>query len=373
MAATKSNFLDKVLGRIGRLDAEGLQTALSVDGISPGWASKLLAIDPKNQELVEGRCEAAVQMVRSARGRVEAAIDFPEAAEEQSGDLQDAEKKLLSVKSALSDLLTSYYQFSKTAGEPRVAIVGAPNAGKSTLLNALLGSERSIVSQVAGTTRDVVEVRVKLPSGRWIRLLDTAGLRADAGTEDSAAHFGIEKRGMELGLEAAEFANIVIWVSDSRFSEGQVGGPVSGGRSISPNTELAQLKSSMARKKMLVELHSHADLSGAKDKNSYNFNNLNQGEKRQILSELDSLLERELAAASVAGDFDLVISRRQGQLLEIVEVEVDRALQALRGEKPIELCGEFLREAETLLCRMTAKGMGEAYIEEIFRQFCLGK
>lgn len=341
-------------------EAEGLQTALSTDGIGAGWASKLLSISPKNESAIAEKAKALIGLLRTARGRVEASIDFPEAAQEQAQEIRGAEAALLSVKQGLAQLLTSYYQFSKTAGEPRVAIVGAPNAGKSTLINSLIGAERSIVSDVAGTTRDVVEARLKLGSGRWIRLLDTAGLRktsADTLYSVAGSNEIIEKKGIELGLEAAQTANAVIWVVNSNQGESE---------------ELLKVRSSLALKTSVFVLYSHGDSFPNIDIKAYNFKQIGFTDRREILGELDKMLNVGLEQ-EVKSDFDLVISRRQGQLLASSELEVDRALESLRGHCPIELCGEFLREAETLLCRVFAQGMGEAYIEEIFRQFCLGK
>jgi len=355
-------------GKMTLPQAEALHTALSTEAISGKWASKLLSLNDKNQKLVQIRFEELLGHIRAARGRVEAAIDFPEAVEEQSKDFNEAKSLLLKAKHSNADLLSTYYNFVKSAGEPRVVILGAPNAGKSTFLNALLGSERAIVSSVAGTTRDVVEARLKTPSGLWMRFLDTAGLRQHGSTLTNfpeKQHFELEKKGIDLGLESADLASIIIWIRKPGLSE---------------ETFLLDKMDGFSKQKQILEIYSHDDLLGDEDrklfdnagKKSFNFNNLTSDHRYKILCELEKSLLQDLSE-EVKENFDLVISRRQGHLLSYIEVEIERALQCLDGSMPIELCATHLFEAESLLCRCQAQGMGEAYIEEIFKQFCLGK
>lgn len=133
-----------------------------------------------------------------------AVLDYPDEDIEDFG-LQNYEAPLKADAKALYALLQSYGQGKILRNGVSVAIVGKPNVGKSSLLNALAGFERVIVTEVAGTTRDTVEETVMLGNTR-LRLIDTAGIRK---TEDK-----IEAMGVERSKQAAENADLVIFVCD---------------------------------------------------------------------------------------------------------------------------------------------------------------
>ena len=133
-----------------------------------------------------------------------AVLDYPDEDIEDFG-LQNYEAPLKADAKALYALLQSYGQGKILRNGVSVAIVGKPNVGKSSLLNALAGFERVIVTEVAGTTRDTVEETVMLGNTR-LRLIDTAGIRE---TEDK-----IEAMGVERSKQAAENADLVIFVCD---------------------------------------------------------------------------------------------------------------------------------------------------------------
>ena len=136
-----------------------------------------------------------------AMAYLEARIDFPEEGDVAGVDLFQVTQRVDRVEQAVGRLLSSFTQGEVASQGLRVALVGPPNAGKSTLLNLLLGRERSIVTEVAGTTRDYIKEDCLL-EGRLLQLIDTAGLRE---SEEL-----VERLGMERSLEQATQAHAVI-------------------------------------------------------------------------------------------------------------------------------------------------------------------
>ncbi len=142
----------------------------------------------------------------------EAGIDFSDQDIEEIS-LPALRQRLAPIQEALEKLEGSYERGSKVQEGLRVAFIGLPNAGKSSFFNALLGEDRSIVSELAGTTRDVVRERLSLRGQRGsvtLRLEDTAGLRS---TEDR-----IEKLGVERSLRAAREAELILLIWDTSLS-----------------------------------------------------------------------------------------------------------------------------------------------------------
>ena len=140
----------------------------------------------------------------SVTAAFEAAIDYPEEDVEELAETE-ARETLAAARDALAGLVASYGAGEKVRGGVRVAIVGVPNAGKSSLLNRLLGRDRAIVTAQAGTTRDTVEESYEY-KGMLFTLVDTAGLRE---TADEA-----ERAGVERSAQAAKTAHVVLRVTD---------------------------------------------------------------------------------------------------------------------------------------------------------------
>jgi tRNA modification GTPase len=336
-------------------DAESLQIALSTEGLSGSWASQLVGSTAKNSPVLLQSFLECVDALQSARGRIEAAIDFPEAETEQAVDLAAASVKVHMVRNRLNQFLSAYYHFCRSAGEPRVVIIGAPNVGKSSLLNALVGGSRALVSETAGTTRDVVETRLRGPRGEWFRLLDTAGIRE---VIDEGSHSSLEKAGIELGLQSLQLAQVVVWLRSLI--------------DLNSSFQLDKFKEYLPPESQIIELFSFSDKAVMKSENSFNISNLDKIEISNILSLIE---EKITQSKSVVGgsENELVISRRQGQLIEKALEEVERARLCLEGKSPLELAGDCLRVAEAYLKNCVGEDLGDEYIGQIFSQFCLGK
>jgi tRNA modification GTPase len=211
-----------------------------------------------------------------------------------------------------------------------VAIVGAPNVGKSTLLNALAGREAAITSEVAGTTRDVIEVRMDL-RGLPVTFLDTAGLRE---TEDT-----VEAIGVRRAVERAQSADLRVFLIDegTTFSD------------LSPN-------------EFDIQIIAKADISGTGVSGK-----TGQG-LEQLIDQITSVLENRAARAGTA------TRERHRVAMDQSITALELAQDELRnGPDRTELAAEELRTAIRLLDSLVGRVDVEHILDEIFSSFCIGK
>ncbi|TXR50246.1 tRNA uridine-5-carboxymethylaminomethyl(34) synthesis GTPase MnmE [Phyllobacterium endophyticum] len=222
----------------------------------------------------------------------------------------------------------------------RVVIVGAPNAGKSSLLNALAGSDVAIVSDEPGTTRDLIEIRLDL-NGLPVLVTDTAGLRSSADK--------VERIGIERALERASAADLVIALTD-------IVEPV-------PH-DLSGIDQSA-----IINVGTKSDLTEAHSEVKYDL----------VISTrtgagLDSLMEVLASrAAAAAGDLSdpLPTRLRHIELLQETRREIMNAME--QETVPLEIRAEYLRRATFALGRITGDVDVEDILDVVFSQFCIGK
>ncbi|HIJ81619.1 MAG TPA: tRNA uridine-5-carboxymethylaminomethyl(34) synthesis GTPase MnmE [Desulfuromonadales bacterium] len=194
---TRRAFLN---GRIDLLEAEAVMDIIS------SRSESSLALARRQQEGALSRRVANVRsMLLHSLAMIEAYIDFPE------DDLGEADAagirtSVLSACNEVSSLLSGYDEGRILRDGVAVLIVGKPNAGKSSLLNSLLGEQRAIVTHIAGTTRDIIEETASF-SGLAVRLLDTAGIRQ---TDDL-----VEREGIGRALDCIPLADLVLFVLDT--------------------------------------------------------------------------------------------------------------------------------------------------------------
>ncbi len=246
------------------------------------------------------------------------------------------------VEAALFDALSGIEALLKTARAGRIAregarlvLLGPPNAGKSSLLNALLGFERALVAPVPGTTRDYLEAPLAL-EGLPLEAVDTAGVRA---TDDP-----IERAGVERALGLARTADLVLWVADR--SE----------RKADPPAELDPER--------VLLVASKADLPPAWRDPAYLPVSAKTGTG---LDELRKAIRERLLAGAAEGEVWLT-SERQAEALARAAAH----LEAARGA-PDDLLGLEVEAALEALAEVTGTRVVEAAIERIFKNFCVGK
>jgi len=306
-------------GRIDLTEAEGLADLIEAETESQRKAALAMAEGGLRRQIGEWQ-----ERLLTLSAIAERAIDYDE-------DDSATDPALARDCAALADELESWLALPRA--EPlkdgvRVVVAGPPNAGKSSLINAIAGQERAIVTDIPGTTRDHIEVPLAL-GGVPILLTDTAGLRA---TEDKVEAIGVERA---QGL--IEAADVVVWLGDP---------------SAAPSTD------------RVIPVHAKADIRGPGPEGSLAVSaTTGQG--------LKSLLERIAAqAASVLpADDAIALNRRQADCI----AEAAAMLRdAAKGEELI-LVAEDLRAARAAFDRLTGRAGVEDVLDALFGRFCLGK
>lgn len=290
----------------------------------------------------------------SAMAALEASIDFPDEADIPGEVNLTALEPIETLAADLEAALGDAGRLRSVREGFRVAILGPPNAGKSSLMNRLARREAAIVSPVAGTTRDVVEVRLVL-AGYPVWVADTAGLRE--------ASDAIEAEGVKRALARAEEADLRIWVSDASDDvsrETLAGLDRSGFSGVRPGD---------------LKVFNKADLAGAVAPDSGS-----EGEVFVVSARTGAGFdgfERRLAQIVrerlEADEPPLVTRARHRDLVEEALAAVERGLEGARIGMGAELVSEDLRLAARALGRITGSIDAEDLLDRIFSQFCVGK
>lgn len=229
-----------------------------------------------------------------------------------------------------------------------VAIVGAPNAGKSTLLNRLLNEERALVSEIAGTTRDVIEEVVDLDGIRF-RFVDTAGIRS---TDDR-----LERMGIERTLQRIARARIVLRLLDATT--------LAAGHLPAPEFELPEgctLLTVVNKCDLTPDLVLPEGVLGISASSGAG------------LERLHAALTQAVDAGALDRGEVIVSSSRHYEALTAARTALDRAMQGLRDGLPTDLLAEELREVIRHLGAITGRGIiSDEILSNIFSKFCIGK
>ena len=342
---TKRAFLN---GKMALSDAEGIIDMINSESIASLNAGYRLSKGEIAQKIVEIQTN-----LLDCISELEASLDYPEEMEEQAKS-----NAHVSISSAIEEL-EKLYSTSKVGEYIKqginVAIIGQANVGKSSLLNALLGRERAIVTDIAGTTRDSLEEYVEV-QGIMLKLIDTAGIRD---TEDAVERIGVDK-----AKESAKDADLVIYVTDASVSL---------------------------------------------DENDEEIINMLKGQKAVVLlnkTDLDTVLSEEILKEKIPGKEIIPISAKENKGIDLLEetlknmffegklsfndevyitnmrhkaalIDACESLRQVESSLAMQMPEDFysidLMAAYESLGSIIGEQVGEDLVDEIFGKFCMGK
>jgi tRNA modification GTPase len=332
----------------GRIDLTQAQSIADLVGAQSLAASRIALAG------LQGKLATPIKQLRSTcldiLAEVEARIDF----EDDLPPLNESEicQELQTCLNRVEEILATANRGELLRSGLKVAIVGRPNVGKSSLLNAWSQSDRAIVTDLPGTTRDVIESSLVV-GGIPIKVIDTAGIRA---TEDT-----VEQIGVERSRRAAEAADLILLTIDA-----------AAGWTKEDETIYLQVKH-----RPLILVINKTDLPTDKliaypQKIERVVNTI----AAQNLG-IDALETAILAAINLdnltAADLELAIDRRQAAALAQAKVALQQVQNTIQQQLPLDFWTIDLRDAIRALGEITGEDITESVLDRIFSRFCIGK
>jgi len=332
----------------GRLDLAQAESVAELVGARSPLASKMALAG------LEGKLSKSIESIRSVcldiLTEVEARIDFED-------DLPPLDEQ--GIKDRIAQVLLKVKQILSTAEQGellrqglKVAIVGRPNVGKSSLLNAWSRSDRAIVTDLPGTTRDIVESQLVV-NGIPIQVLDTAGIRESSDQ--------VERLGIARSQQAAQRADLILFTIDA-----QVGWTNEDELIYQQIKEFPLIllinKIDIAcqnYQQALPSVKKIVEMAAAKNQGIEDL-------ERAILDyvELDSL---------TASNLEIAINQRQSAALTMAQISLEQVQQTIENQLPLDFWSIDLRSAIASLGEITGQEVSESLLERIFSRFCIGK
>lgn len=332
---TKRAFLN---GKLSLASAEGVADMINGESEAEVKAGYMLY----SEKLTE-KVRALQSELKTLLAGIDVSVDYPEEDVEEQ-HVAELIPQLQRLRGEISALTATYAVGRKIKSGVTVAICGKPNTGKSSLLNKLLGYDKAIVSNVAGTTRDAVEGCLEI-DGRKFNLYDTAGVRESGDA--------IETIGIERAEGIIRSADVAVFVADSCAKLDEEDGKVL----------------EMVKDKPLIKVINKIDLT--KDETETDADVLTSAVTGEGIEKLKNLLyERSFGARGEDAAF--LIEERHFDALNRAQESLQRAISACKTQ-PLDLIGIDVKESWDALGEITGETATEAIIEEIFSKFCVGK
>ncbi|ATZ18421.1 tRNA modification GTPase TrmE [Williamsoniiplasma somnilux] len=283
--------------------------------------------------------------------RIQVSIDYPDYDDVEGSSPKDLQNLLKKIDEKLNQILLRSKLASKSASGIKTAIIGEPNVGKSSILNALLSEDKAIVTNVPGTTRDIVEGQISFQNFT-LNLIDTAGIRE---TEDIVEALGIKK-----SLEYIKKADLVLFV-------------------ITPeeiSTKSLEIINLAKDKTKIIVVNKSENLNDSEKQrlisqfNDVVFTNALNNDINELISKIDQKYNNE----EILKDENLIlININQISLIEQVKNKINTAYINLQNHFPIDVVNVDLYEGWGLLNELIGEQYDEEIIDNIFRKYCLGK
>ena len=343
---TKRAFLN---GRIDLLQAESV-----IDVINAKSEKEAKTGIKQLEGVLSRKIKEIKQEILDVMVNVDVSIDYPEYDVEDVTNSQIS-GMLDSVQNKLETLEKSFDNGKLIKEGIKTAIIGKPNAGKSSLLNAILKEDRAIVTEYEGTTRDTIEEFVNI-EGVPLKLIDTAGIR-DAKDE-------VEKIGIKKSKEIANDADLVIAIFDS---------------SKELTVEDEEILNIIKNKKSIILLNK-ADLNSVLTENDAKFKEITENVIKisalngEGLEKLYNLISKMFSLEEINVDNDVIVTNlRHKNLISKAIENVKKAKNTVQENMPIDIIAIFIKDILEDLGNITGEVVTDDIINEIFSKFCLGK
>lgn len=341
---TKRAFLN------GRLDLSQAEAVIDIINSKTEREAKV------SLDQLEGNLSEKITQIRkiiiSVMADIEATIDYPEY------DLEEVTNSKISnildeVDKLLNSLEKSFYNGKILREGINTAIIGKPNAGKSSLLNIILNEERAIVTDIEGTTRDTIEEFISI-EGIPLKIIDTAGIRN--------ANDEVEKIGVNKAKEIAKRSDIIIAIFDSN--------------KVLTDEDIEILE--LLKNKNAIILLNKIDLErkiNLKEIEKYNKPIVEISTKtREGLEKLYEEITKMFKLNEIAIDGETIVSNeRHKNIIINSRKNLDKARETIKNNMPIDIISTYLKEIIEELGKITGETVTEDVISEIFSKFCLGK
>lgn len=330
----------------GKLDLSQAEAVQQLIG-----AKNTLAMQTAKQQL-EGRLSEEVRALQRALTEIaavlEAWVDFPEE-DLEFMTIESILHTLLGIKKRICRLKDTFHEGKIISHGISLCLIGPPNAGKSSLMNALLGKERAIVTSIPGTTRDLLEEEMKLGNLHF-RLIDTAGIRP---TEET-----IEQEGIRRSKIAMDDADLILLVLDA----------------TRPSCQEGELLLASCPKEKTVLVWNKIDLQTPPDREDFPFSTSISAKEKIGLDHLREKIDQILWHRGPPSKEEVVItsSRHHFALAQALE-SIEALIKALETGVSAEFAASDMRAALSALGTILGTNITEEILSAIFSKFCVGK
>ena len=285
---------------------------------------------------------------------IEASIDYPEYDIEETTN-KKAYDKLDAVENKLIDLKNSFNKGRILKEGIKTAIIGRPNAGKSSLLNKILKEERAIVSEIEGTTRDTIEEYINI-NGIPLKIIDTAGIRE---TEDQ-----IEKIGVEKAINVLKDAELILAIFDNtkdlEKEDKEILELIRDKNAIILLNKTDIKENNLENEKEIIEVGKPIIKISAKEGEGIN----------DLYNEIENLFQ---ISDMASGEEVVITNIRHKNQIENAINSIENAKKSINDDMPIDIISISVINCLEDLSKITGENVSEDIINEIFSKFCLGK
>ena len=347
---TKRAFIN---GRLSLTEAEGVGELLEAKSLAEVKLSS-----PVSRSVLSERIEEIRASLTGVLSSTYARIDYPD---EDLGEYTDEEscERLKNIREKIADLLSTYPTGKAISEGVRTVICGKPNVGKSTLYNAILGEDAAIVTDIEGTTRDILSTTVPL-GNVLLRLSDTAGVR------DKERAEAVERIGIEKSLSAIDSAELIIAVFDSS-------------RELSEDDEnlierircTKCAKIAILNKSDIKHSESRFDFDGIFDKTlTVSLKCGDTGAVKELSDAVSSLFINEKISI---GNDAIISSARHSAALSKALLCTDAAIDAYSRGVFTDAAASVVEGALSAIAEIDGRAVSEEVVSDIFSKFCVGK